>query len=180
MKKVLLIGLILAILLLAFPQGVMALDTGSATVSATISDYIDLVVTRASSAPWVLDYTVTQCDAPLATTTGCNKLIDNIQFDINTNAAWKLSLLADADKNGYLTSDTTPLTNRLTIGPVNSGTTYLVATSSSSAQELQSGLLPDSGIVPQFKKSLQQQLAIADDSTLTYSNTLNFNVITTV
>ena len=177
MKKVLLIGFVLAILLLAFPQGVMAADTGSATVSATISDYIDLVVTRASSDAWVLDYTVAQCDG--SSTTGCNKLANNIQFDINTNSAWQLRLLQDAAKDGYLTSGTTPLTNRLTIGPVNSGSTYLVATASSSPQELQSGLLPDSGIVPQFTKSLQQQLAIADDATLTYSNTLNFNVITT-
>jgi hypothetical protein len=180
MKKVLLIGFILVILLLAFPQGVMASDSGSATVSATITNYIDLIVSGPATSPWVLDYTVTQCDAPINTQVGCNKLSNEILFDIQTNAAWKLRLMEDVTYDGYMKSGTTALTNPLYIGPVNSGTTYLKPTISGLPQDLQTGTLPDSGIVPQFAKSLQQRLNIADDSTFTYGITLYFNAIPTV
>jgi hypothetical protein len=53
MKRVLLIGIILAILILAMPQGVLAIDTRTADVSASIATYLELFTVPAPAA-WTL------------------------------------------------------------------------------------------------------------------------------
>ena len=175
MKKVLLIGFVLAILLLAFPQGVMAAvsDGDSAIVTATIADYIDLVVTGPST--WGLTYTATQCAIP-SDYTNCNQLTNAISFDISSNDGWALSVLGDNTGNqGFLRSSGTgaaSLQRRFLIGPDSSSNYVTVETT----KQLHIGVLGDT--VP-FTKNLQQTLAITDDATKTYTLTLVFDATTT-
>ena len=171
MKKVILIGLILAILLLAFPQGVMA-ATDTAAVSATIADYIFLDVTGPTSA-WPLEFThvTNECDA----VPECNQLTNAISFAINTNDAWFLTAKQDSTGQvGRLLSGSTYLTNPLYIGP-NTANNYVTVVSAD--QLLESGTTV--GVITPFTKNLRQTLAIGDQSALgTYSITLTFDATT--
>jgi hypothetical protein len=77
MKKVLLIGLVLVICILAFPQGVLA-ETSAATVNANIDTSLSFTATGRAT-EWALNPTGD-------TTTASNA--DGITFAINSNAAW--------------------------------------------------------------------------------------------
>jgi len=87
MKKVLLLGLILAILLLAFPQGVMADDaTVNANIVATTGDFS---ATYASHV-WALaagPATTTEIVPVVLTITDCNQLWDIIAWDADGTTA---------------------------------------------------------------------------------------------
>ena len=108
MKKVLLIGFILVILLLAFPQGVMAADdTGSATVSATISDYITLHVDTPTA--WVLSFTANGCGGDDA----CNQKDDAISGTVHSSDDWTLATVAHA--TGKMATSAVALQNNLLI-----------------------------------------------------------------
>jgi len=93
MKKVLLIGFVLAILLLAFPQGVMAattLDSTTAVVSAGVTDYADIIATF-NSGGWTLN----RSENPLA---------NGINLTVDCSQHWAVTA-ADADPSntkGYM------------------------------------------------------------------------------
>jgi|WetSurMetagenome_2_1015567.scaffolds.fasta_scaffold664466_1 hypothetical protein len=151
MKKLLLLGLVLAILILAMPQGVSAAnDQGTATVSAKIEDSITLAVT--DPALWTLNFGVDECSG----TANCNQADGAISGTVNSNDDWTLTSQADAD--GYMRSSTNvPLGNRLLI-QVETGE-YGELTS---AHQLASG----TGLTPYqtFSRNLRQVLAITDRS----------------
>jgi hypothetical protein len=80
MKKVLLIGLILATLLLAMPQGVSA---ATADVTASIATVSDLTATYIGTSPWVL------------TTNSANNQPNPpgaIQTTVNCNSDWDVTV----------------------------------------------------------------------------------------
>jgi hypothetical protein len=177
MKRVLLIGIILAILILAMPQGVSAATSSggaaqAAEVTATIADYITLVVTGPAST-WMLNFdnNPVQCDSDAK----CNQLNNAITFAISSNDGWTLSAVGDNSGNiGFLKTSESPflsLVNRLKIGPNPTAAYVTVETT----KTLQTGTL---GVTPPFTKNLQQTLAITDDATRTYHLTLTFDATT--
>jgi len=102
MKKVLLLGFILAILLLAFPQGVMAAGDPTAEVTASIQSIADL--NAAFSGTWVL-----QRLAPGLTP---NLNANNITVTVDCNNDWDVSVTDDKSTNkGYMTSASKKLTD---------------------------------------------------------------------
>jgi hypothetical protein len=166
MKKLLLIGLILAICILAMPQGVLAAtDDGFAVVSANINDYVSLIVTPPGN--WPLAYDATTCGA------ACNELAPAIGFAVSSNDAWTVRSLDDTLQDGFMVgkaSTNTPLANRLLIGP-DTSTAYVNLIIN---QDLQTGTMSGS-----FTKNLRQTLAITDDSRNNpFTITINFDVTT--
>jgi hypothetical protein len=167
MKKVLLIGFVLAILLFAFPQGVLAAtDDGQATVSARISDYITLTVTNPGD--WPLAYDANQCGG----TEHCNQGAP-IGFTVSSNDQWTVRSLTDTDQDGFMVGSddaSTPLAELLLIGPdVSAG--YVDLTDN---RDLQTDSMSKS-----FTKNLRQVLAITDDSRNNpFTITINFDVTT--
>jgi hypothetical protein len=170
MKRILLLGIILAICILAMPQGVLAATAssgGSAVVSATIEDYINLVVTGPSV--WTLSYTASACGDH------CNVLSPGIKFDISSNDGWTLTASKNGPNDGYLKAGTYNLANRLFIGP-NPYAAPENWISTDAAHKIETGL---KGVTPQFSRDLQQTLSINDDANLgTYSITLAFDATT--
>jgi hypothetical protein len=177
MKKVLLIGFVLAILLLAFPQGVLAAEpdtaTGSAVVSAEITSYITLAVTPPPT--WELEFDANECGTGDPTGAGCNQLADAIKFDISSNDGWTLNVLQNSANDGYLKSGSEALQNRLFIGPDTGG----IFVDAHAAHPLQTGPKTTATGVSHYK-TLRQKLDILDNAALTgYTITLDFNVVTT-
>jgi hypothetical protein len=89
MKRVLLIGFILAICILAMPQGVMATTVRTADVSATIQTYIELYAPTPPTV-WALtagDHTTGYNNIYSATSSGNVK---PLQLTIETNKAWRV------------------------------------------------------------------------------------------
>jgi hypothetical protein len=82
MKKLLLIGLILAILLLAFPQGVMAAAPQDVVVNANYQQ-TDVVFTADPAAPW--SWTLLADDAD------SNLYPAALVFTVTSNADWTVS-----------------------------------------------------------------------------------------
>jgi hypothetical protein len=115
MKKVLFLGFILAILLLAFPQGVTAATTGSVTVDASIADSIDFTPS-VTTITWPLVFT----PSPI------NTLDPAVTFAVTSNRPWKINVDdKDGATAGHLTPwggsgySGTPLFNALHVGSVN-------------------------------------------------------------
>ena len=95
MKKVLLIGLILAILLLAFPQGVMAVTDPTAIINAELT-------------PATLEFAVTE-PASWTLVRGDNYLptADEIKVEVDSSKYWTVSAQADASAHrGQMISQT--------------------------------------------------------------------------
>jgi hypothetical protein len=95
MKKVLFLGLILAILLFAFPQGVTAAVTGDVTVDATIAESIDFTPST-EAVSWDLSFVAP--NGPI------NVKDPAVSFGIVSNRPWKITVTdADTDTAGHLT-----------------------------------------------------------------------------
>jgi hypothetical protein len=92
MKKLLLIGLILAICILAMPQGVLA-DEKSATINANIVTQLTFTATGRAT-EWALSPTA-------YTTTASNA--DGITFVVNSNAAWGVNPKQLVGQTPYMT-----------------------------------------------------------------------------
>jgi hypothetical protein len=101
MKKLLLIGLILAILILAMPQGVLAADTATSkdvAVTANLQSYSGLTVDT-NSITWPLvrgPNTLGSDAAPCITVT----VDSNIAYKVQANAD-KAGLMTDSGLNAY-------------------------------------------------------------------------------
>jgi len=113
MKKLLLIGLILAILLLAMPQGVLAAPGDpikTATVSGTIESSLDLVITAQPGAtPWVMTAGLQPLgfDNVYATQHSGTKALS---FAVDTNHKWEVRTTAtDAGKMKAAVTLTDPM-----------------------------------------------------------------------
>jgi len=159
MKKVLLLGLILAILILAMPQGVLAATgTGSATVSASIEDYTTLSVVQPSL--WTMSFANNpiQCDS-VAT---CNLKDNAISGTVYSSDDWTLTAHADAPYQMGASSTGPYLTNLLYIQTESGwGDLNVPGTIAHGAGNLAVG--------EPFANDLKQTLADADRSDLGYS-----------
>ena len=91
MKKVLLILFVLAICVLAMPQGVLAATTQPATVSATLDTYIELfpIANPAAWANMKSGNTVTPYENLYSATSAGN--VKPLNLKIETNKAWTIT-----------------------------------------------------------------------------------------
>jgi hypothetical protein len=103
MKKVLLIGLILAICILAFPQGVMAAGSDTAEVTASIDSIADIVATFTAT-PWAL--------TRLATGLTPNLNPNAITVTVDCNNDWDVTVAdTKVTDKGYMVSASKKLTD---------------------------------------------------------------------
>ena len=151
MKKLLLIGLILAICILAFPQGVLAADS-IAEVNANIQETLSFTATGPSG-EWAL--------TPVATTTTATNA-EGITFDVTSNALWNVNVKSTTPANGKMVpfmveSGATPLDKVLKIEGITPGSFQDVT----SIVDILSELKTDADGTLYYKK-LQQETVITD------------------
>jgi len=99
MRKLLLLGFILAILMLAFPQGVMAATEDQATVSATVKTVTDIDVELTTPTAWVLN----RLDADE------NDKNDAINVTVDCNGDWTVTptdVNTASETQGYMLDST--------------------------------------------------------------------------
>jgi hypothetical protein len=104
MKKFLLIGLILVILLLAMPQGVMAATTQTATVSGSLATVLELRKTDMGTTGWALasGTPTVMVDNVFSAPTPAGKGYLPINLQIETNGKWDVT--ASTTTSGKMTS----------------------------------------------------------------------------
>jgi hypothetical protein len=160
MKKLLLIGMILAILILAMPQGVMAADD-DAVVTATVADVS--VVNVAPVAAWELDRGT------------ANLNTDAISVTVDSTSPWGLTVQDTKETNaGFMVGNDDPKT------PLDAGFVF---------EGFEPGTLNaeqtlfDPGQIPQVENTespylydIDQDVSNEDDSSLTYQITLTFTL----
>jgi hypothetical protein len=182
MKRVLLIGIILAICILAMPQGVLAATSGGgaaqqADVTAKIASYIDLTVSGPGTTTWNMAFIplTDECALGGGTPFGhCNQLTEAINFALSSNDGWTVNSKANPTFGGWMWKDGTTiphLVNMLQIGP--DGSSAYVTTDVD--RSLKTGAKTAS---TSFKQTLRQVVDINDDATNTYKITLTFNAVT--
>jgi len=163
MKKVLLIGLILAILLLAFPQGVMAVDSDfdTALVTANIDD-VCAVTADYVGGTW-----------NLARDSADANLNDNA-ISVTVDSTSPFDLMAE-DKagtanDGFMVSGTTPLKT----GFVLEG--FAAGALASEVTVINDHGPQDAADVDPFLYDIAQQVTNDDDSSLEYKITVTFTL----
>jgi hypothetical protein len=165
MKRVLLIGIILAILILAMPQGVSAATNTPLTILATVPQSIEFVPTWTATS-WPLSFV-----SPGPTTTTDS---DALHFVVTSNAPWAVTA-ADTDAtntNGHMapyvgTAYGTPvLVNELKVG----GIAHLTNTGILLHSDTATG-------VTTFDEPLAQTLVSSDSSVPGYRIVLTFNCV---
>jgi len=166
MKKVLLIGLILAILLLAFPQGVMAIDkTDPVTVNAAYAggDLVFTADTVAAKFPWNL--------AEVGENLG-NKNTDALVFTVDSPLIWHIDATDAATvpaTEGYMVSTTNPLHSLANYFKIaNEGGTMIDL---SISKEIENGVPSDNAA---FYKTIDQAVVQSDFAMESYSITITF------
>jgi hypothetical protein len=158
MKKVLLIGLILAICVLAFPQGVLAADQ-NVEINANVNDVSEL------TAAWVGG----TWDLYRASTDE-NLKSQAVHVTVDSSSQWTLSA-ADANSegdSGYMISS-------------GDGSTPLATKFKLDGQNLDIETLREGNAEPltDYYFDVQQQVINTDDSSLTYKITVTFTLTST-
>jgi len=164
MKKFLLIGLILAICVLAFPQGVLAaVDDGSATVNANLP-------------PIALVFDVTSPAGTWALARGSNNLepANTITIEIDSSRPWTVTAVgATTTHTGHMMSGTAPasfLENAVLIASTmdTSGFKSLATT-----QNVQAGVAGNK-LDTVFSPDLSQLVDDSDTAKTDYTITIEF------
>jgi len=167
MKKVLLIGFILAILLLAFPQGVMAVDDATAVVNADLAQV-------------ALNFKVTEPTTTWNLVRGANDLgsadpsLADIKIEVDTSNYWTVSAedTTTAHKGHLISTSGEFLANPLMIETTNADTT---GTSLAAKVDVGSGN-PGSYTDTIFYRNLHQLVETTDKARSDYTITLTFSV----
>jgi hypothetical protein len=170
MKKVLLIGLILVICVLAFPQGVMA-DLSSAAVNANIVQSLSFGATGPGGV-WDLQA------GPATTTTTTDA--QGIKFDVTSNGAWNVNVKSATNtghmKPLYDESGAQALNKVLQIQNLNNVGYQDVTSTVDILAELKT---PDTGMT--YYKGLSQETIFSDARLMTsgnhYTITLEFECV---
>jgi hypothetical protein len=163
MKKVLLIGLILAILLFAFPQGVMAADTDSDTaeVTADINDVCEVTATYVGGT-WALDRN-----------SGTSNLNDDaISVTVDSTSPFDLMAedMAGTANDGFMVSGVIPLKTGFILEGFAAGALAGPVT------VINDHAPQDASVEPAFLYDIAQQVTDDDDSSKTYSITVTFTL----
>jgi hypothetical protein len=170
MKKVLLIGLILAICILAFPQGVLAADD-SATVNANIATSLDFTA-AGPVGTWDLQ--------PSGDTTTASNA-DGITFFVNSNGAWGVhpKLTSSPPQTGIMApavpeSGASALGSMLQVERITDGNFQYV---SESTDILKGLATPPTGVT--LYRALRQTTALTDHRLMTthYTAEVTFECI---
>jgi len=160
MKKVLLIGLILAICILAFPQGVMAAtDIKGADVNAQVVDTCKVTAefVPPSGGVWNLERNV------------ANALPNGIHVTVDSSSKWSLDVVdAKATDPGFMVS---------TVGaiPLNNAFVFEGAGLAASRNLFPSGQLAQP--VTPYDYDIGQPITATDNSDLAYIITVTFTLI---
>jgi hypothetical protein len=166
MKKLLLLGLILAICILAFPQGVLADTTAGVTVNANFANF--LCLTASGPSTWTLDYSQLGYVNTIPAASG-------IKLYPDANQAWKITVYSAAHGGKfYSTTASDTLNNLLQIENSDAGGTFVnVGTTATTAPLIASDTL---GTFSK-QRALQQVLDITHDvAEPDYSITLTFDI----
>jgi hypothetical protein len=174
MKRVLLIGFILAILILAMPQGVLAGTTQPATVTATINPYLDLTI-GPNPTSWAMasGSTVT----PVVNNFYTDKSAYPIALTVETNRNWEVRAdnTVGTDK-GFMKAAVTnvALRSAMDITTADGGDPTGSWTALSNGNILiASGLRPPTALVS-FNRNLRQAVYSNDPPENPYSITITF------
>lgn len=152
MKKLLLIGLILVVCMLAFPQGVMAVNTANtATVDATVKTFAKIDATF--NGPWELKR-------------GANNLDNGITVTVDSNTPWTTKA-EDLTNSGYLTP---------TVGAALTAPLYIKGGALTSAVDLETAGLPQASTPLSY--DLDQAVDNDDDANVAYHMTITFTLTT--
>jgi hypothetical protein len=168
MKRVLLIGIILAILILAMPQGVSAAST--AVVTAQVKDYISFTAVGPVS-NWPLYFAVVPGVAESASAPD-NYQIGALALSVTSNTPWKIQV--SGESGGYLRPYAgsaytgTPLVNPLGIGK----TAYQAVTGSLTTLQDETGTATTTYT---DTYNYKQTLAVTDITGPTYRTVLTFD-----
>lgn len=172
MKRILLLGMILAICVLAFPQGVMAGDiTPDGVVVDAAYEGSELVFTAEKydpaeggpTWPWALS------ENPTADTAPWNLQEDALYFTVDSTLDWDLS--ASGSDDGYMRTTTTtvkPLLDNAFLIKDEGDDAWV--TTPTAGTEIETGVPADTA----FWKDIDQKVVQADYSADDYSITLTF------
>jgi hypothetical protein len=165
MKRVLLIGIILAILILAMPQGVLAIDT--AIVNANVKDVITFDVGNNFISPWLL------------TTGQINSQTSGVDLFITSNSRYDVNVFGT--NGGKLTDPASgglQLAKQLEIKNAADAWAFIPGTSLNIVKNHAATVSGGEHILKDF----QQDVAWADQHLVgsTYQITLTFTVVPTV
>jgi hypothetical protein len=166
MKKLLLIGLILAICILAFPQGVMAAQTAPVTVNAQFSDFLCLTASNPVNT-WTLDFSQLNYVNTLSAANG-------ITLNPDASRTWKITVYNATDRK-FFSPTATPhlLTNVLKIATTDANDAFTDIGTSVTPLMVASGNQGTFAI----KRGLQQSLNIVNDKAASdYRIVLTFDI----
>lgn len=156
MRKLLLIGLVIAVCMLAFPQGVMAASV-PITVNANLGNYIEFTA-AGPSVDWELNYL--NVPDPFV-----NTLSNAISFYGESNVPWRVTV--EGDHNGKFTDPGSgasfSLTNPLKISNDDIGEVYV---DTYPGTTIATG---NAGSFSEMSRNLQQTLTAADLPSNNYS-----------
>ena len=174
MKRLLLLGIILAICIFAMPQGVLAATQQQATVTSTVQTYLELRMDNPASQPWTLtsgdevkpfynDFYAEQ--SPNAYP---------IKLNVSSNNIWTVQANGTHLGHMYSTVVPHPLINAMNITTNDVGQPVNWIQLSDSLQTIrQSRLLTERGKTT-FSRNLEQDVFSSDPVAADYSITITF------
>jgi hypothetical protein len=167
MKKLLLIGLILAILILAMPQGVLAVTDPQVVVNAYMANTIDLTATSNVANPWLLVRGTNSPSPGVTLTPIANNPYKVVVKDSSTGGTGKMQY------KGIVSGVPATLTDFFYVGALQI---------TGSDQQILTGLPADSGTPVPY--SISQYVELQDYATTglgneVYSITLTFTISNT-